>query len=260
MPIRTSTAVTLSATAPGLFQTPDDPALADEQEPVWAGGYKAGRIFSFADLNEFPRFVEDRGESRQIARFSRTDLEQTVQGRRELSWLLRRHLDHHLASFEPLGLVVERRRAFFIGAGDEERAVIYDSAKRRGVRRVMVKRRDYGKRVFHENEAIWYSIERFGDAWCVRLKPTYVFTEADGRTPLPPFMISRLATRRFRFDRNKNVDDDMTFWSRLLGRGRAVVGIGGPGVNNLILSLDYIGFDVPELDMGDYGRSDQDTA
>src|SRR5262249_27304544 len=146
----------------------------------------------------------------------------TIEGRRMLSWLLRRHFDRHLESFASVGLFIDQKRAYFIGSLHDERAITYDSPKKRGIRRVMVKRREMGQRVFHENEGIWYSVERFAGMWCVRLKPTYVFTEPDGCTPLSPFRISRLATRRFRFDRNKNVDDDMTFWIRFLGRGRPV--------------------------------------
>jgi hypothetical protein len=258
MPIRESSSRAGAAPkGPQLFAKADH--LEEEQEPIWAGGYKAGAIYSFADLNAFPRFAEDRGQIRKISPQSRAELEASPEGRRTLSWLLRRHFDYHLGHFESLGLAVERKRAYFIGSAEEERAIIYDSPKRRGVRRVMVKRREIGKRVFHENEGIWYSVERFAGAWCIRLKPTYVFTEPDGRTPLPPFMISRLATRRFRFDRNKNVDDDMTFWTRFLGRGRPVVGIGGPGVNNLILALDYVSFEVPEEEVI-YEHSDQNTA
>jgi hypothetical protein len=245
--------------SPGLFGETRRLAHQPEQEPIWAGGYKVGRLYSFANFTEFPDFSEERGFPRQMEEHPRSELEATAQGARVISWLLRRHFDHHLQSFASAGLAIDGKRAYFLGAASEERAIVYDSPKKRNIRRVTVKRRELGKRFFHENEGIWYSIERFAGAWCVRLKPTYVFTEEDGETPLPPFRVSRLATRRFRFDRNKNVDDDMTFWVRLLGRGKPVAGIGGPGVNNLILSLDYIGFDVPDLDELD-GNSDKNTA
>jgi len=257
IPVRDSGPRTQQA-SPSLFGGGDRPQ-ADEPEPIYAGGYKVGRIYSFANLAEFPQFSERRGFPKQMEIHSRAELEQTADGARILNWLLRRHFDRHLESFASVGLSLERKRAYFLGSENEERVMVYDSPKKRGIRRVMVKRRELGSRVFHENEGIWYSIERFADTWCVRLKPTYVFTEPDGKTPLPPFRVSRLATRRFRFDRNKNVDDDMTFWIRFLGRGRPVVGIGGPGVNNLVLALDYIGFEVPDLDGLDE-HPDQDTA
>lgn len=242
----------------GLFRHTERDRI--EEEPVFAGGRKAGRIYSFADLTGFPRFVADRGVRRQVLKQPRAELEATPDGRRILSWLLRRHFDRHLDSFAGVGLIVDRKRAYFVGGGEEERAIVYDSPKKRGIRRVMVKRRELTKSVFHENEGIWYSVEWFADTWCVRLKPTYVFTEPDGRTPLASHKVSRLATRRFRFDRNKNVDDDMTFWTRFLGQGRPVVGVGGPGVNNLILALEYIGFDVPEIDAGSDEYPDQNSA
>jgi hypothetical protein len=243
---------------PGLFgeiynQQPND------RQPIYAGGYRVGRFYSFANFAEFPDSADQIGFLKQMADHSRVELENTPDGARIISWLLRQHFDRHLEGFTAMGLRVDRKRAYFIGGGDEERAIIYDSPKKRNIRRVLVKRREFSKRIFHENEGIWYSIERFAGSWCVRLKPTYVFTERDGETRLPPFRVSRLATRRFRFDRNKNVDDDMTFWARLIGRGRPVIGIGGPGVTNLILSLDYIGFEVPESGALDE-PSDKDTA
>lgn len=236
---------------PSLFGEKYDTAPSMEIRPVYSGGFKVGRLYSFANFADYPRFSEQRGFANQMVVHSRTELESDADGARIVSWLLRRHFDYFLGSFASVGLCTDGRRAYFLGAENEERAIIYDSAKRRGVRRVMVKRREIGKRVFHENEGIWYSVERFAGAWCIRLKPTYVFTEADGTTPLPPFMVSRLATRRFRFDRNKNVDDDMTFWVRLLGRGKPVAGLAAPGVSDLILSLDYIGFEVPEVGISD---------
>jgi SIR2-like domain len=248
-----------SAEGPSLFEEPA-PSQRHEGEPVWAGGFKAGRIFSFANLKNFPQFIEDRGIPRLVKEEKTNELEETTEGRRMLSWLLRRHFDHHLQSFASVGLFIDQKRAYFIGSPHDERAITYDSPKKRGIRRVMVKRREMGQRIFHENEGIWYSVERFAAMWCVRLKPTYVFTQEDGCTPLSPFMISRLATRRFRFDRNKNVDDDMTFWIRFLGRGRPVVGIGGLGVDNLILALDYLGFDVPEIEDPDHEHPDKDIA
>lgn len=257
MPVRDTRADAIQL-PPQLFGG-SSPANDDRREPIYAGGYKIGRVYSFADFNDFPHFSERRGYPKQMEIHARSDLEATPDGARIVSWLLRRHFDHHLKSFADAGLTIDRKRAFFVGGGTEERAIVYDSPKKRAIRRVMVKRRELGKSVFHENEGIWYSIERFADQWCVRLKPTYVFTEPDGITPLPPFRVSRLATRRFRFDRNKNVDDDMTFWIRFLGRGKPVTGLGGPGVSDLILALDYIGFEVPEVgDLDDH--SDKDTA
>ena len=82
-------------------------------------------------------------------------------------------------------------------------------------------------------------------AWAIQLKPTYVFTGRDGRTPLPPTSQGRRATRRFKFDRNKMVEDDLTFWSRYLGLGNSVINLGRGFGDDLLLGTEYVSAEVP---------------
>jgi hypothetical protein len=74
----------------------------------------------------------------------------------------------------------------------------------------------------------------------------YVFTGPDGATPLPPHAQTRRATRRFKFDRNKSVEDDLTFWSRFLSKAGPVINIGGNGIEDLILNANYCQAEMPE--------------
>jgi len=48
-----------------------------------------------------------------------------------------------------------------------------------------------------------------------------------------------------KFDRNKNVEDDLTFWARFLSNGQPTISIGGNGVSTLILDTEYISAEVP---------------
>ena len=74
-----------------------------------------------------------------------------------------------------------------------------------------------------------------------------MFTRKDGVTPLPGFERTRRSTSRIKFDRNRNVDDDLTFWARYLGQGKSVINLGGRGVENLILEATFFTVEVPEL-------------
>jgi hypothetical protein len=115
----------------------------------------------------------------------------------------------------------------------------------RKIRRGVVKRRGALDKIWHENEGINYSAVTVDDKWALQIKPMYVFTMADGFTPLPSHAQTRRATRRFKFDRNKSVEDDLTFWSRLLSGASPVIDIGGLGVSDLILSANYSQAELP---------------
>jgi hypothetical protein len=61
-----------------------------------------------------------------------------------------------------------------------------------------------------------------------------------------------------KFDRNKNVDDDLTFWGRYLSTGQATISLGGVDVDDLIIDAAFLTIEVPEiglLDERDDGRA-----
>jgi len=53
----------------------------------------------------------------------------------------------------------------------------------------------------------------------VRVKPFYMFTGVDRLKPLARTSAAAKATRRIKFDRNKNVETDLAFWASFRGRG-----------------------------------------
>jgi SIR2-like domain len=205
------------------------------------------RLFSFADLNLFPEFAERRGYLEKIRNPLIEEFIDDEDQRRLFVWLVRKHWDFFLHKFGDKGFFIEpkKNRGFFQLIKGERNRIVYDSRSRRNVSRDVVKQRGEGERIWYENEGIYYEVVEFGGQWAMQLKPFYMFTKADGRTPLPSFARTRRATRRMKFDRNKNVDDDLTFWARLLSGGQPTINIGNIGVDSLILSPEYCSTEVP---------------
>jgi len=159
-------------------------------------------------------------------------------GHSTMSHLLREHFVRYLHGFKADGLYVEGggHRAYFVKLGDDPVKIKYDAPKRAGVEREMVKRRETKREVFHENEGFAFDVIRFQGAWAVQIKPFYMFTEADGRTPLPPYRRTKLSTSRMRFDRNQAVVSDLGFWSRYLARSAATVQLCPAGDYDLLMA------------------------
>jgi hypothetical protein len=162
-------------------------------------------------------------------------------GHGTMSHLLREHFVRHLRSFQDDGLFVEGggHRAYFVKLGDDPVKIKYDAPKRAGVERELVKRRETKREVYHENEGFAFDVIRFQGAWAIQIKPFYMFTEADGRTPLPAYRRTRLSTSRMRFDRNQAVVSDLGFWSRYLARGSATIQLCPTGEYDLLLAASF---------------------
>ena len=183
------------------------------------------------------------------AEFDRAELEADPDRRRVISWLLRRHFERFLADFEARGLVLEggrgSKRAFFVGEEGKPRVLRYDSPNRRNIRREVVKQRAEDEKAWFENEGFGYEITTLDNRWGIRIKPFYMFTGKDASTPLPSFARTAKATRRMKFDRNKNVEDDLSFWSRYLADGNQTLNIDQEGAAELLFDTAFLTVDVP---------------
>jgi hypothetical protein len=216
-------------------------------ERAWDDGVE---LWSFAPL---PILIELLGPivDHDSCESKRTSaIEANPDERRVLSWLLRKHLEYHLTGFEDEGFILEggrRHRAYFIGDEGKDREVIWDSALRKGNRRDVVKQRGTDPRIWFENEGIGYEIVRMGDIWCARIKPFYMFTGPDSVTPLASWARTQKATRRIKFDRNKNVETDLAFWSRFLGEGKETINIGDLHVGDLLLDTTFLTLEVADI-------------
>jgi len=181
---------------------------------------------------------------------TRLTLEIEPESRKVLSWLLRKHFERHIASLEMHGFILEesrkKRRAYFIGQSGKPRKYVYDTPRRKGVVREVVKQRGESPRAWFENEGFGYEITQFDGLWAVRVKPFYMFTGRDAKRPLPTYSRAARSTRRMKLDRNKNVEDDLTFWGRFISGSSPTINIGQEHVNDLILEGQFLTVEVPE--------------
>jgi hypothetical protein len=58
-----------------------------------------------------------------------------------------------------------------------------------------------------------------------------------------------------KFDRNKNVEDDLTFWSRFLARGSPTVNVGQEHVSDLLLDGAFL-----TIEVDGYGHARSESA
>jgi hypothetical protein len=169
-------------------------------------------------------------------------------GHGTLAWLFREHFVRYLRRFQTDGLAIESggHRAYFVKVEDETPKIRYNTAKRQGIEREVVKRRESKTAVWHENEGIAFEVVRFDGAWTLQIKPFYMFTGSDGITPLPSFKRTRLSTSRMRFDRNQAVGSDLGFWSRYLAAGGASVQLSPDKEYDLIMEGSFLELELRE--------------
>jgi hypothetical protein len=192
---------------------------------------------------------------------AREEVEASPDARRILSWLLRKHWERYLSGFKDQGLILEdgrKHRAYFEAKDGQSRTIVWDGPIRRGNRRDVVKKRGDGSRTWFENEGFGYEIDDLGGLWSVRIKPFYMFTGRNGQTPLPSFARAAKATSRIKFDRNKNVEADLAFWSSFLGRGGETINVGNRQVDDLLLDAAFLTVEVPEIGLMSDDSEDQD--
>ncbi len=208
-------------------------------------------LWSFVQLPILTTLLEPIVDKKASVMLSRKEVEASPDSKRVLSWLLCKHFEYEVVTFEDKdGLVLEygrKHRAYFGGKNKGERTIVWNSAQRRGNRREVVKRRGDPPRSWFENEGFGYEIVDMDGMWCVRIKPFYMFTGPDAFTPLPAFTRVAKATRRIKFDRNKSVEADLTFWASFLGRGAQTMNVGDLHVDDLLIDMTFLTVEVPEI-------------
>jgi hypothetical protein len=207
-------------------------------------------LWSFAPLPILTNLLRPIADVNASTSPPRATIEASPESKRVLSWLLRKHWERYLKSFERDGLILEqgkRHRAYFEGQHEGPRTIHWNSAQRKGNRREVVKRRGDGPRTWYENEGFGYDVIEIGSVWAVRIKPFYMFTGRNARIPLPAFARAGKATSRMKFDRNKSVEADLAFWSSFLGRGNETINAGGQLVDDLIVDASFLTVEVPEI-------------
>jgi len=212
-----------------------------------AGGLE---LWSFVPFPILVSLLDPIVDKKSSAALLRGEIEACPDSKRVLSWLLRNHVEYHFLGFEDQGLILEdagRHRAYFAGTRKGERMVVWNSAQRRGIKREVVKRRADGPRAWFENEGFGYEVVDLGGSWCLRIKPFYMFTGQNARTPLPSFARAAKATRCIKFDQNKNVEADLAFWANFIGRGAETINVGDLHVDDLLIDTNFLTVEVPEI-------------
>jgi hypothetical protein len=208
-------------------------------------------LWSFVPLPILTALLEPIADKNASESKPRKEIEACTDMKRVLSWLLRKHFEYEVGGFEDQdGLILEygrKHRAYFAGKDKGPRTIVWNSAQKRGNRREVVKKRGDPPRAWFENEGFGYDIVDMGGMWCVRIKPFYMFTGPDAFTPLPAFTRAAKATRRFKFDRNKSVEADLTFWANFLGRGSETMNVGDFHVDDLLIDMSFLTVEVPEI-------------
>jgi hypothetical protein len=208
----------------------------------------AHEFWSFAPLDTLLRVLAPIADVEASDSIPRSEIEEDEDKRRVLSWLLREHLEAHIEDFEEEGLLLEGdkiHRAFFTGEDGGNRTIVWDSPQKRGNRREAVKQRNE-ERPWFENEGFGYALVYMNGRWYIRIKPFYMFTGADAKTPLPSFARTAKATRRMKFDKNKNVETDLVFWAVFLADGRSTINLGIPNEYDILVDATYLSVEVPE--------------
>lgn len=231
----------------------DKPVSMDISEAGTFVHLDSDNLVSFVPTVVLNAVLGDYADPNNSKEMETSAFDSDLQGHDHLSWLLRKHFERHLRGLENSGLMLEcdlpnrrrQRRAYFFG-DSKSRDVVYDTPARKGVRRQVVKSRgDAGRPAWFENEGFSYAVVSDGQGWAIRIKPFYMFTGPDARTPIASFLQGSRSTRRFKFDRNKNVEDDLTFWGRLIGSGQPVISIGQNHVEDLLLQGSFLSVEVP---------------
>lgn len=237
----------LRLTAP-LSSRPSGISLADAGTFIHRG--EELELWSFAPLPILTGLLGPMVDVAASHEMARSEIEADPDLRRVLSWLLRKHFERYLSRFQPHGLILEesrkKKRAYFEGRDGKPRKLVYDTPRRKGISREVVKQRGDAPRAWFENEGFGYEVTQMDSVWAVRIKPFYMFTGRDAKKPLPAFARTSRATRRIKLDRNKNVDDDLTFWARFLSEGGPTINIGQDHVNDLIVEGQFLTIEVPE--------------
>ncbi len=202
-------------------------------------------------LTTLLRPIVDLKASETVARGK---VEASADSKRVLSWLLRKHWERYVVGFADDGLILEdgrKHRAYFEGKNKRGRTIVWDGPQRNGNRREVVKQRSDAGPLWFENEGFGYEVVDICWTWCIRIKPFYMFTGRDARTPLPSFVRAGKATRRMKFDRNKSVEADLVFWSRFLERGGETISAGQAHVDDVLIDASFLTVEVPEIGLID---------
>ena len=229
---------------PLLFESDEE----REAMPLWL--CHDSMAMTFADPRRTPEFSRRNASLETVQEWAFKDVLADEVMRRNFVWLVGRHWSFFLRRFETDELFddFKAKRAYFrLGPNGQPCTITYTSRLGRRAQREAVKQRGTDQKPWFENEGFYYQVVQMSGEWAVQIKPMYVFTQKDGREPLPPSYQTSRATRRFKFDRNKSVDDDLSFWAAYLSRNSSTINLGRGWDDDLIIEMSYVSVELPAV-------------
>ncbi|MEO8350328.1 MAG: SIR2 family protein [Chthoniobacteraceae bacterium] len=244
IPPKLYTLALLTLKGPLLFESDEE----RESMPLWL--CHDALAMTFADPRRVPQFANRNASLQTLREYTFEEVMADEVMRRNFVWLIGRHWSYFLRPFQDEGLFDEfkRKRAYFrLGPNGEPCTISYISRLGRRSQREAVKQRGTDQKPWFENEGFYYQVVQMSGEWAMQIKPTYVFTQKDGQEPLPPSFQTSRATRRFKFDRNKAVDDDLSFWAAYLSQKASTINLGRGWDDDLIIDTNYVSVEVPAI-------------
>jgi hypothetical protein len=204
--------------------------------------HNGDEIWSFTPLPVLTGALDamlDPSLSRSLPRLA---IEASADGRKVLSWLLRKRFERYLERFSAKGLFVEgdanAPRAYFHSAGNAS-TISYRTRDGIDAPRNVVVQRCGGRRPWFKNEGLGYRVVALGGVWGMTIEPFYIFTGADAKKPLPyAAQIERSA--RWNGRDAKTGASHLLFWEDFLTLGAPLADLRQDEVDHLFLGRSLL--------------------
>ncbi|GAP98052.1 ATP-binding protein [Leptolyngbya sp. NIES-2104] len=180
------------------------------------------RLYSISDLANPNNPLSTQIDHGDLEQLSLEEFATGSDGERRFVHLLNECLYRHLQACD-LEVDKKRKRAYFARPeSGGSREITYQARVRQATRTVTkpIISKTTQRLRYWEHEAVYFSVERYGDVWAIQLVPSYVFT-VDGRRKLvDSAKVTALVTRRASHDYNAQVQNHIFFWAWVLGRSQ----------------------------------------
>ena len=205
--------------------------------------HNGDEIWSFTALPTLITSLQTLADPQRSRVCACSEIQATQQGRKVVSWLLRKHFEDYLSRFSVPGLYIEGNpsapRAYFQGKNGKARAIDYSTQEGVQASRNVVVRRGGGRRPWFKNEGLGYQVVTLGGIYGVQLEPFFIFTGSDAKKPLP-FVEQIERSNRWNGRDVKIGAGHLAFWEDFLTSGAPIVDLSLDGVDNLLLGRSLL--------------------
>jgi len=205
--------------------------------------HNGDEIWSFTALPTLITSLETLADPQRSRVCACSEIQATLQGRKVLSWLLRKHFEDYLSRFSVHGLYVEGNpsapRAYFLGKNGKALAIRYCTQDGVQESRNVVVRRCGERRQWFKNEGLGYQVVTLGGLYGVQLEPFYIFTGSDANKPLP--FAEQIERSSHWNGRDVKIGArHLAFWEDYLTSGTPLADLSPGGAINLVLGRSFL--------------------